>query len=79
MKSFWKTNKSNSRSRWRLEQFIKGNQEFKEKIKPISAEKKQEKETVFNNLYKFFEARQRILDAFNKKIFLMKSEGVDFY
>ena len=31
--------------------------------------KKQETETVLNNLYKSFEARERLLDAFHKKYF----------
>ena len=39
--------------------------------------KKQEKETVLQNLYKFFEGREKILNAFESKIFLVKSEGVD--
>ena len=37
--------------------------------------KKQEKEIVLEILYKIFEARQRILDGFVSKIFLIKSKG----
>ena len=31
--------------------------------------KKEETETVLNNLYKSFEAREILIDAFNKKYF----------
>ena len=37
--------------------------------------KKQEKEFVFKNLYKFFEGREILPDGFDSKIFLIKSEG----
>ena len=37
--------------------------------------KRQEKEIVLNNLHNFFEGRQKILDAFESKIFLTKSKG----
>ena len=46
---------------------------FRKNTKPRSQEKKQEKEIVFNNLYNFFEGREKILDAFESKIFLIKS------
>ena len=51
---------------------------FKEKTKPQSAEKKQEKEIVLKSLYKFFEDREKVLDTFDCKIFLVKSEGAGF-
>ena len=41
--------------------------------KPRSEEKKQEKEIVLQNLYKLFEGKQKILNAFESKIFLVKS------
>ena len=41
--------------------------------KPRSEEKKQEKEIVLQNLYKFFEGKEKILNAFESKIFLVKS------
>ena len=50
---------------------------FKKNTKPRSQEKKQEKEIVLNNLYSFFEGREKILDAFKSKIFLTKSNGAD--
>ena len=42
---------------------------FREKTKPRSQEKKQDKEIVLENLYNFFEGREKILDAFESKIF----------
>ena len=44
-------------------------------MKPRSQEKKQEKETFLQNLSNFFERREKILDAFESKIFLTKSRG----
>ena len=40
--------------------------------------KKREKEIVLKSLYKFFEGREKVLDAFDCKIFLVKSEGAGF-
>ena len=40
-----------------------------------SQEKKQEKEIILKNLYNFFEGREKIIDAFESKIFLTKSKG----
>ena len=37
--------------------------------------KKKEKEIVLKNLYKFFEAREKVLNGFGSKIFLIKSKG----
>ena len=48
---------------------------FRKNTKPRRQEKKQEKETVLENLYNFFEGREKILDAFESKIFLTKSKG----
>ena len=48
---------------------------FKKYAKLRSQEKKQEKEIVLKNLYNFFEGREKILDAFESKIFLTKSKG----
>ena len=41
--------------------------------------KKQGKEIVLKNLYNFFEAREILLDGFDRKIFLIKSEGAGFF
>ena len=37
--------------------------------------KKQEKEIVLENLYNIFEGREKVLDAFESKIFPIKSKG----
>ena len=47
---------------------------FRKNTKPRSQEKKQEKETVLENLYKFWEGREKIIDAFESKIFSSKSK-----
>ena len=43
--------------------------------KSKESRKKEEKEIALENLYKFFEGREKILDAFESKIFLTKSKG----
>ena len=48
---------------------------FSKNTKPRNQEKKEEKETVLENLYNFFEGREKILDAFESKIFSIKSKG----
>ena len=50
------------------------NHEFQEEYETKKPRKKQEKKIVLNNLHNFFEGRQKILDAFESKIFLTKSE-----
>ena len=45
---------------------------FRKNTKPKSQEKKQEKGIVLGNLHKFWEGREKILDAFESKIFLTK-------
>ena len=42
---------------------------FKKNTKPRSQEKKQEKEIVLKNLYKFWEGREKILDLLKAKYF----------
>ena len=48
---------------------------FRKNTKPRSQEKKQEKEILLKNLCNFFEGREKILDAFESKIFLIKSKA----
>ena len=48
---------------------------FRKNTKPKSQEKKTRKEIVLENLYNFFEGREKILDAFESKIFSIKSKG----
>ena len=42
---------------------------FTKHTEPRSQEKKRKKETVFQNLYNFFEGREKSLDAFESKYF----------
>ena len=49
---------------------------FKKKTKPKSLEKKKKnkkKKFVLENLYNLFEGREKVLDAFESKIFTIKS------
>ena len=48
---------------------------FRKNTKPKSLEKKQEKKIVLENLYRFFDGRQKVLNAFESKIFLIKSKS----
>ena len=48
---------------------------LRKNTKPRSQEKKQEKEIILEDLYNFFESRENILDAFESKIFSIKSKG----
>ena len=48
---------------------------FNKKTRPQNDIKKQEKEIVLENLYKFYDAREKVLNGFNSKIFLTKSKG----
>ena len=48
---------------------------FKEKTKPKSQEKKEEKKIVLENLYNFFEGKEKVLNTFASKIFSTKSKG----
>ena len=49
---------------------------FNNKRRPQNVNKKQEKEIVLENLYKFFDAREKVLNVFKSKIFLTKSKGL---
>ena len=51
---------------------------FRKRTKPQSPEKEQEKEIVLENLYNFFEGREKVLHAFEIKIFSIKSKGAGF-
>ena len=48
---------------------------FRKNTKPRSQEKKREKEIVLQKLYNFFEGREKVLDAFESKVFSIKSKG----
>ena len=47
---------------------------FRKNMKPRNQEKKQEKEIVIQNLHNFFKGREKVLDAFESKIFSIKSK-----
>ena len=49
--------------------------DFKNKTRPQNDEKKQEKEIILENLYIFYDAREKILNGFHSKIFLTKFKG----
>ena len=48
---------------------------FRKYTKTRSQEKKQEKEIVLKSLYSFYKGREKILNAFESKIFSIKSKG----
>ena len=50
---------------------------FGKEVKLKNTEKKQ-KEDVFKNLYNLFDGRERVLNGFDSKIFLIKIEGIGF-
>ena len=51
---------------------------FRKQVKPKHPEKKQQKEDVLKNLYNLFEGRERILNSFDRKIFLIKFDSTGF-
>ena len=48
---------------------------MREKAKPKSPEKKQQNEDFLKNLFNLFKGRERVLNAFDSKIFPIKIEG----
>ena len=51
----------------------------KNKVKPQDPEKKKEKENdVLKNVYEVFDGRERVLHAFESKIFPVKNKSADF-
>ena len=51
---------------------------FRKQVKPKYPEKKQQKEDVLKILYNLFEGRERLLNAFDSKIFPTKIEDTAF-
>ena len=52
---------------------------FRDKTKPKDEEKKKrKKKDVLTNLYKFFEGREKVLNAFDSKIFPIKTKGTGY-
>ena len=48
---------------------------FKKKTKSQHLEKNQERKDVLENLYNFFQGREKVLNAFDSKIFSIKIKG----
>ena len=48
---------------------------MREKAKPKSPEKKQQNEDFLKNLFNLFKGRERVLNAFDSKIFPIKIDG----
>ena len=53
--------------------------DFKKKRRPQNPEKRQKKKDILKNLYAFFEGRERVLDAFESKIFPIKIKSTCFW
>ena len=51
---------------------------FKNKTKPRDKIKKQQKKDVLENLYNLFEGREEVLNAFDSKIFPIKTKGTGY-
>ena len=51
---------------------------FREKTKPRDEEREKKKKDVLTNLYKFFEGREKVLNAFDSKIFPIKTKGTGY-
>ena len=51
---------------------------FRKQVKPENPEKKQQKEDVLKNLYNLLEGRERVLNAFDSKIFPIKIKDTGF-
>ena len=51
---------------------------FRDKTKPKDEEKKKKKKDVLTNLYKFFEGREKVLNAFDSKIFPIKTKDTGY-
>ena len=49
--------------------------DFNDKTRPKNYKKKQEKKIATDNLYKFFSAREIVLNGFKSRIFSIKSKG----
>ena len=51
---------------------------FNKKTKPKNERKKQEKEDVIKNLRIFYNGRRKVINAFNSKIFPIKTKGTGY-
>ena len=48
---------------------------FTNKTRPQNDDKKREKDIILENLYNLFNGRKNVINGFESKIFLIKSEG----
>ena len=48
---------------------------FKKQVKPKNPDKKQQEKGFLKDLYNFFKGRETVLDAFESKIFPIKTKG----
>ena len=48
---------------------------FKKQVKPKNPEKRQRKKDILKNLNNFFDDRERVLDAFESKVFPINTKG----
>ena len=51
---------------------------FRDKTKPQDEEKKNRKKDILKNLHNFFEGREKVLNAFDSKIFPIKTKGTGY-
>ena len=51
---------------------------FRKQVQAKNLEKKQQKGDFLENLYNLFEGREKVLNAFDSKIFPIKIEGTGF-
>ena len=51
---------------------------LRKQVKPKNTEKKQQKEDVLKNLYNLFDGREKVLNAFDSKIFPIKIKCTGF-
>ena len=51
---------------------------LRKKIRPRNPEKKQEDKDILKSFYALFEGREKVLDAFESKMFQIKIEGTGF-
>ena len=51
---------------------------FGKQVKPKNTEKKQQKENFVENLNNLFDGSEQVLNAFDSKIFTIKTEGTGF-
>ena len=51
---------------------------YRKQVKPKNPERRQKKKDDLEHFYNFFEGRERVLNAFDSKLFPIKIEGTAF-